>query len=100
MAFTQRKNGSKYHHRGRRQQQRVKPMRKCSHLELEPLESRLLLDGATSQLFVSRLYEQILLRPADSTGLEGWTGLLDQGRPRSEVAVGFLNSPEYQTPQV
>lgn len=50
--------------------------------------------------FVDALYAGALGRPADTTGLEGWTEALAHGTTRAEVAFGIAESPEaYQHPQ-
>ena len=47
---------------------------------------------------VARLYYGVLGREPDSSGLSGWTGLVDGGGSFSfkNLAQAFLNSPEYQ----
>lgn len=48
-----------------------------------------------SEQFVSQLYLDLLGRPADPDGLAWFSGLLDQGTPRSQVVAILLASPEY-----
>jgi uncharacterized delta-60 repeat protein len=50
----------------------------------------------TNALFVSALYVQLLGRQADAGGAAYWTGLLNNGVPRSQVAADILNSAEYR----
>ena len=64
-------------------------------LQIEPLEARLLLD-ASSEAFVSRLFDDVLQRPPDSAELESATAQLDRGVSRTQVALGILDGPEYQ----
>ena len=45
--------------------------------------------------FVDLLYQNVLDRPADATGLANWTGRLDDGMSRAEVVRGFAQSPEF-----
>jgi hypothetical protein len=65
-------------------------------LQLEPLETRILLDGAASQ-YIAELYHDLLRRNADSAGLSYWSGLLNQGVNRSDVVLGIESSVEYRT---
>jgi hypothetical protein len=44
--------------------------------------------------FVSQLYQNVLGRAADSSGLAYWTGLLASGTTRGQVLIGFSQSPE------
>src|SRR5206468_12810832 len=46
--------------------------------------------------FVTRMYENILLRQPDSGGLSAWVGQLSSGTmTRAQVALGFLQSAEF-----
>ncbi|MBO6757304.1 MAG: DUF4214 domain-containing protein [Roseibium sp.] len=46
---------------------------------------------------VARLYEAILNREADETGLQGWvSGLQDGSLELATIAAGFVNSQEFQ----
>jgi hypothetical protein len=45
--------------------------------------------------FVEQLYETALHRPAESSGLQGWLGLLNNGVSRADVALGIALSPEH-----
>jgi hypothetical protein len=48
-------------------------------------------------LFVGRLYQDVLGRPADSAGLAGWTQQLDAGTlTRLQVAQALIGSDEYR----
>jgi uncharacterized delta-60 repeat protein len=49
-----------------------------------------------SQRFVASLYQDLLQRPAEAGGLTFWSGLLDQGASRFDVARAIQNSPEYR----
>lgn len=46
--------------------------------------------------FVTLLYQNILNRQPDPTGLANWTGRLSNGATRGEILVGFSESPEYR----
>src|SRR5207302_1032960 len=43
-----------------------------------------------------RAFQNLLHRPVDPVGLTAWTGLLEQGGSRADVARGIEASPEYQ----
>ena len=47
--------------------------------------------------FVTLLYSNVLHRSPDPGGLAGWLSLLGSGTPRSDVVVGFSESPEYRS---
>ncbi|HWB11904.1 MAG TPA: Ig-like domain-containing protein [Pirellulales bacterium] len=47
--------------------------------------------------FVERLYQSVLNRVGSDADLLGWTARLDAGESRSQVAMSFLNSAEYQS---
>jgi hypothetical protein len=53
--------------------------------------------GTPNQRFVEQLYWDLLRRPVDSSGLTSWTGLLDQGLSRTQVATAIQSSGEYHT---
>src|SRR5262249_43407726 len=64
-----------------------------------------LIAGASGDLmaqaaFVSALYEDVLGRPADMAGVNYWTGLLQAGFTRAQVAQGIWESPEHRGVQV
>jgi uncharacterized delta-60 repeat protein len=46
--------------------------------------------------FVNQLYLNVLDRPAEPSGLAYWTGLLNTGASRADVALGFTESFEFQ----
>jgi hypothetical protein len=48
-----------------------------------------------NQRFVAQAYLDLLGRPVDGAGLAQWTGLLDRGTSRAEVALDIEFSPEY-----
>jgi len=48
----------------------------------------------TNEQFVSLLYDNVLDRSPDRSGLEYWTSQLNQGKSRSEILVGFSESQE------
>jgi subtilisin family serine protease len=47
--------------------------------------------------FVERLYQSVLNRTASDADLLNWTARLDAGETRTQVAMSFLNSSEYQS---
>ena len=49
-----------------------------------------------SQRFVCHVYADLLMRFPDQTGLADWAGAVNAGVPRSAVALGVLDSPEYR----
>jgi hypothetical protein len=49
------------------------------------------------QAVVASLYQDILGRNADPSGLAGWSGQLTAGVPVAQVVSGIVASPEYQT---
>ena len=49
----------------------------------------------SNEEFVGLLYENVLDREADPTGLENWTERLDGGMSRAEVVRGFSQSGEF-----
>jgi hypothetical protein len=52
--------------------------------------------GATdNQDFVTLLYDNVLGREPDATGLGNWSGRLDEGMTRAQVVVGFSESAEF-----
>lgn len=51
----------------------------------------------SSKLFAMQMYRDILFREGDVGGVEYWTDRLDTDLTRAEVAVSFLDSPEFQT---
>jgi uncharacterized delta-60 repeat protein len=54
------------------------------------------LTGDTNQQFVSRLYLDLLQRPADPGGLASWSRLLDSGAATDhQIALGIESSQEY-----
>lgn len=57
-------------------------------------------DGTPNQRYVVQLYADVLLRLADDEGLAFWSGLLDRGTPRFDVARGIWESPEHRGLQV
>jgi hypothetical protein len=52
--------------------------------------------GMDNRAFVEQLYQNVLGRPGDASGIDYWTGLLDQGRPRYEIVTLFADSPEFR----
>jgi uncharacterized delta-60 repeat protein len=54
-------------------------------------------NASASQRFVAQIYLDLLLRTADSGGLLGWSGLIDQGlETPAQVALSIEGSQEYQ----
>jgi hypothetical protein len=51
--------------------------------------------GGTHSAFVKTLYEKLLGRPADATGLAFWESRLSSGATRSSVALAILSSAEH-----
>jgi len=52
----------------------------------------------TNSQFVDRMYANVLLRSADTGGLNAWVGALNSGQmTRAQVALGFLDSVEFQS---
>ncbi len=51
--------------------------------------------GDAHQKFVAAVYQDVLGRAPDVTGLAYWAALLDQGRPASSVAQSIAHSNEY-----
>ncbi len=52
----------------------------------------------TNQGFVNLVYQNVLGRPGDSSGIAYWTGQLDQGsKSRGQVMTGFSESNEFKT---
>ena len=50
---------------------------------------------ASSEVFTSALYQNVLGREPDPSGLGYWTSELDSGaQDRADVLMGFANSPE------
>jgi len=53
------------------------------------------LSGRTNAGYVERLYRTLLMRDASSDDVGYWTGKLNSGMPRREVAARLLDSDEY-----
>ncbi|HVX10130.1 MAG TPA: Ig-like domain-containing protein [Pirellulales bacterium] len=51
-------------------------------------------------LYVAAVYEQVLGRLPESTGLDYWAGQLDAGSPASSVAAAIIHSAEYYANEV
>ena len=45
--------------------------------------------------FVELIYKNVLDRKPDTAGRSHWIGVLDGGRPRGAVMIGFSESPEF-----
>jgi hypothetical protein len=58
------------------------------------------IDPTANEEYVMRLYQELLQRPPDAGGLAFWSGLLDQGTSRTQVALGIEQSPEYRQNEV
>ncbi len=50
----------------------------------------------TNRQFVELVYRNVLGRQAAGEGLDYWTSLLNRGRSRGQVMVGFSNSEEFK----
>jgi len=55
------------------------------------------LKGGTAQDYLYGLYNDILGRSPDATGLSGWTQAMTDGATRAALAAGFLASQEYRS---
>lgn len=65
---------------------------------LSTYESRQLLSGLNNGDYVSRIYQNVLGRPADSSGSGYYTGLLNAGTAsRAQVALAIVQSGEGQS---
>ena len=53
-----------------------------------------------NQSYVAALYQDLLHRDADAAGLAAWSGLLDQGVSRMQVALDIEQSPEYRQDEI
>lgn len=53
--------------------------------------------GDDAERFIARLYQDLLGRSVEQAGLGFWTGLLDQGMPRDQVALAIQESTEHRT---
>jgi uncharacterized protein (TIGR03118 family) len=53
--------------------------------------------GGPNARFVDQLYQDFLNRQADPAGLAFWTGQIDNGMTRTQVAAGIQSSLEFQT---
>jgi hypothetical protein len=54
-------------------------------------------NGTADQQFVSQAYLDLLQRPADSTGLAQWSGMLQNGQAtREQVVEAIEHSPEFE----
>jgi hypothetical protein len=71
-------------------------------LTVEQLEDRSVpaVIGTPDQNFVDQVYHDLLNRPADPAGLAFWTGLLNQGLSRTQLALDIENSVEQRIDQV
>jgi uncharacterized delta-60 repeat protein len=58
------------------------------------------IDPTLNELYVMQLYQQLLQRSADSGGLAYWSGLLDQGASRTQVALDIEQSQECRQDEV
>jgi hypothetical protein len=52
--------------------------------------------GSPNQLYVAQLYHDLLHRAADDAGLAYWSGQLDQGASRTQIALAITSSDEYR----
>ena len=53
--------------------------------------------GSTDAGWVTKLYADVLNRPAAPSEVAGWTSALSRGMRRDQVAMGFLLSTEHLT---
>lgn len=63
-------------------------------LHLEPLEERTVLSTTANEVFISSLYQGLLAHTASSAGLTYWSGQLNAGLSRTQVALGIATSAE------
>jgi hypothetical protein len=56
--------------------------------------------GTLNRRYVTHLYEDILGREPEYSGMIGWGQVLNQGASRFQVAAAIMNSFEYRTNQV
>ena len=54
-----------------------------------------ILTGTANQLYVSAVYESVLHRPVDASGLGYWTEQLANGSPLASLSEAIDHSPEY-----
>ncbi len=66
-----------------------------TRLRLELLEDRTL-PSTVNQAFVGQVYQDLLGRPADPTGLAEWTVALDEGESRAAVVTGIITAPSLE----
>jgi hypothetical protein len=66
-------------------------------LHLELLEDRTLLDASFNQVYVGVLYQELLGRDVDPTGLAAWSGLLNAGVSPYSVVMEIMQSLETRT---
>src|SRR5262249_9490379 len=88
-----------------------RPSEACLRPGVEPLEDRTLfstnqglgltlLPAAVNPLVVNSLYQTVLQRPVDPTGLATWSAALGSGQSAPQAVLGILNSPEGRANQV
>jgi hypothetical protein len=58
------------------------------------------IDPTANEAYVMQLYQDLLGRQADSAGLAHWSGLLDRGASRAQVALAIEKSLEYRQDEV
>lgn len=64
------------------------------------VEFRTRYGALTDRQFVDRIYQNVLGRPGEASGVAFWTGeLTSRRRTRGQVMVGFSESSEYRTRQ-
>ncbi|HEY1043901.1 MAG TPA: FG-GAP-like repeat-containing protein [Telluria sp.] len=63
-------------------------------LQFGDLSIALDIDGVAGQAY--RVYEAAFNRPADNGGLGYWIDSMDKGSTLAQIAVGFVESPEFQ----
>ncbi|MGH1571892.1 DUF4214 domain-containing protein [Methylobacterium sp. P31] len=52
--------------------------------------------GVSDTAYVQTIYQQVLGRAADASGLQTWTDALAHGSDRASVVTAFVDSPEFQ----
>jgi hypothetical protein len=79
------------------QRRRGKTLNDVSQAFAGSQEFRSLYGTLTNRQFVERIYQNILGRPGETSGIDYWTGELDaRRRTRGAVLVGFSESAEYR----
>ena len=57
-------------------------------------------NGRTNTGFITGLYRNVLGRTPSQAEVDAWNAVINRGASRTDVALGFTQSPEYQAQQV